>query len=197
MHDEIILASFNKHKAFEIEQIMHPIRVRCLADFGLDIDFDIVEDGADYKENALKKVQAAAAHVKGIIAADDSGLEVAALDGRPGLLSARFGGPGLTDAQRCALLLDEMKEIPVWERQARFICVVAALFPDGTERFFEGEFSGTVTFEPAGSSGFGYDPVVFLPNRGMTVAQLSYEVKNHISHRAQAFLKLKEFLIGK
>jgi XTP/dITP diphosphohydrolase len=196
MEKEIILASFNKNKAFEIGKIMLPVRVRCLADFGVDIDFDAVEDGETYKENALKKMLAAAARVDGIIAADDSGLEVEALGGRPGLLSARYGGADISDMRRCMLLLDEMKNIPEGQRRAKFICIVAARFPDGSHRFFDGELPGTITFEPRGASGFGYDPVVFLPDRGLTVAQLEYEEKNRISHRAQAFLKLRKELIG-
>ncbi len=193
---EIILASYNAHKAREIGAIMSPIVVKSLGELGVEMDFDAVEDGETYSENALKKVHAAAAHVKGIIVSDDSGLEVAALDGRPGLLSARYGGADITDQERCGLLLDEMKTVPDGKRAARFVCIVAALFPDGREELFEGELAGVITREIRGGSGFGYDPVIFLPERGVTVAELAPGEKNKISHRSTAFGKLKQYLLN-
>ena len=196
MAQEIILASYNRNKAREIEKIMAPIRVTCLADLGVDMDFDAVEDGETYRENASKKVRAAAAHVDGIIVADDSGLEVMALDGRPGVHSARYGGSDIDDAARCHVLLDELENTPGDQRAARFVCVVAVRFPDGTEKFFEGELPGVIDFEPHGNNGFGYDPVMLLPDRGLTVAQIPAEDKNSISHRANAFRLLKDFLVS-
>lgn len=192
---EIVLASFNKNKAREIEQIMAPVAVTCLADLGVDIDFDAVEDADTYRENAIKKVRAAAAHASGIICADDSGLEVDALDGRPGVFSARYGGPGLDDALRYTKLIGELSGVPEDRRGARFVCVVAARFPDGREMFFEGELRGVIAAGPRGSSGFGYDPVMFLPRRGKTVAEISAQEKNEISHRAAAFRKFRDYLL--
>ena len=192
---EIILASYNAHKAREIGEIMSPVRVKSLAEFGVELDFDAIEDGATYEENAIKKARAASARVKGIVAADDSGLEVESLGGRPGLLSARYGGAEIPDADRCRLLLDEMKDMPDGRRGARFVCVVAALFPDGREAIFTGECRGVIIREMRGGRGFGYDPVMFLPGRGLTVAELSPEEKNRISHRAIAFKALRDSLL--
>ncbi|MFA6447923.1 MAG: RdgB/HAM1 family non-canonical purine NTP pyrophosphatase [bacterium] len=194
---EIILASFNAHKAREVGEIMAPVAVKSLKEFGVAIDFDAVEDGETYEENAFKKARAAAAHVAGIIAADDSGLEVDALDGRPGLLSARYGGAEISDFERCRLLLEEMKDVPDGRRGARFVCKVAVLFSDGRETLYEGECRGIITRELRGSGGFGYDPVLFLPDRGLTVADLSAEEKNEISHRAIAFRALRSDLMNK
>ncbi len=192
---EIILASFNENKAREIGGIMSPIAVRTLGEFGVGIDFDAVEDGTTYEENAFKKVRAAAAHVNGIIAADDSGLEVYALGGRPGLLSARYGGAETSDADRCRILLEEMKDIPDDNRGARFVCVVAVLFPDGRESVFTGECRGVITREVRGAGGFGYDPVMLLPERGLTVAEIASAEKNRISHRAIAFRAFRDSLM--
>lgn len=192
---EIILASFNKNKAREIEQILSPVAVKCLADLGVNMDFDAIEDADTYRENALIKVRAAAAHASGIICADDSGLEVDALDGRPGVLSARYGGPGLDDAMRYTKLLEELRGVPEARRGARFVCVVAARFPDGRETCFEGELRGVIATAPRGSSGFGYDPVMYLPGLGKTVAEIPLHEKNRISHRAAAFLKLRDHLL--
>jgi len=192
---EIILASFNEHKAREVGRIMAPVAVKALGEFGVVMDFDAVEDGATYEENAFKKVRAAAAHVNGIIAADDSGLEVDALGGRPGLLSARYGGAEISDADRCRVLLDEMKDVPDDKRGARFVCIVAVLFPDGREAVFTGECRGVIIRELRGSSGFGYDPVMLLPERGVTVAEISPDEKNRISHRAIAFRALRDALL--
>lgn len=192
---EIILASFNKHKALEIGAIAAPVAVRSLGEFGVEIDFDAVEDGATYEENAFKKVRAAAARVSGLIAADDSGLEVAALGGRPGILSARYGGAEIPDADRCRLLLEEMKDVPDGDRAARFVCVVAVRHPDGSEQIFTGELRGIITRELRGQGGFGYDPVVYIPELGRTVAELTPDEKNRISHRAKAFAALRDSLL--
>lgn len=196
MYEEIILASFNTNKAREIEAIMSPVRVRCCADLGIDLDFDAVEDGVTYQENAQKKVEAVAALVNGVIVADDSGLEVEALDGGPGVLSARYGGAEISDPERCNLLLGELCDMPESRRGARFVCVVAARFPDGDTKYFEGELRGVIAAEPHGQNGFGYDPVMFLPGRGLTVAQIPAGEKNQISHRAEAFRKLRAALLG-
>jgi len=192
---EIILASYNKNKAREIEKILAPIRVKCLADLGVDMDFDAVEDADTYRENAMKKVRAAAEHVNGVICADDSGLEVDALGGRPGVHSARYGGPGLDDALRYTKLIEDLDGVPETRRGARFVCVVAVRRPDGREEYFEGELRGVIAAAPRGSSGFGYDPVMYLPDLGKTVAEISADEKNRISHRAQAFKKFRNALL--
>jgi len=193
---EIILATYNQGKAREIEAILDPVKVKCLKDLGVEIDFDAVEDGETYAENALRKVRAAAEKVDGIIAADDSGLEVAALDGRPGVHSARYGGPDVPDSKRYRKLLEEMNDVPEGGRSARFFCVVAVRWPEGTEKFFDGECRGEISREPRGGGGFGYDPVFLLPDRGMTMAEIPPEEKNRISHRYHAFRSLRAALLG-
>jgi XTP/dITP diphosphohydrolase len=193
---EIILASFNRHKAREIGAIMAPVGVRSLGEFGIEIDFDAVEDGSTFEENAFKKVRAAAARVSGIIAADDSGLEVEALGGRPGILSARYGGAEIPDAERCRLLIEELKDVPDAARGARFTCVVAVRYPGGREETFTGELRGMITRKLRGAGGFGYDPVMFVPELGRTVAELAPDEKNSISHRAKAFAALRGSMLG-
>lgn len=194
---EIILASYNEGKAKEIEKILSPVKVTSLRALGVTIDFDSVEDGETYEENAIKKVRAAAEKVTGIIVSDDSGLEVAALGGAPGVNSARYGSEGASDEDRCRLLLSELAGVEESGRTARFVCVVAARFLDGKELFFEGECAGRIASEMKGAGGFGYDPVFFIPERALSMAEISREEKNLISHRFKAFSKLKEALMKK
>jgi XTP/dITP diphosphohydrolase len=190
-----ILASYNRHKAQEIRLIVAPVNVETLADLGIDIPLGDVEDGETYEENAFKKVREVAAHVKGIVVSDDSGLEVDALGGRPGIHSARYGGAGLTDRERCELLLRETGAAPGKTLASRFVCVVAARLENGVEHAFRWILEGMITHECRGESGFGYDPVFFLPDRGLTVAEIGPEEKNRISHRARAFTMLRDFLL--
>jgi XTP/dITP diphosphohydrolase len=167
------------------------------ADLGLDLGID--ESGPDYRTNAKIKAEAFA-KASGLPAlADDSGLEVDALNGRPGPLSARYGDDR-TDEERVQRVLSEMRGVPPAKRQARFRCVIALADPDGEVRFAEGECEGLIATGPRGDNGFGYDPVFYLPDRGLTMAELSWEEKNQISHRGQAARKacdlLKEMLDG-
>ena len=127
--------------------------------------------------------------------ADDSGLVVDALGGRPGVLSARYGGEGLTDAQRVELLLGEMDYVPWEERTARFRCVIALAWPGGRLETVEGVIEGIIQYEPEGNNGFGYDPIFHLPERGCTTAQLETSDKNRISHRGQAVRKAAKLLM--
>jgi XTP/dITP diphosphohydrolase len=155
---------------------------------------EIVEDGKSFLENAMKKAAAVSALTGETVLADDSGLEVVALHGAPGIYSARFAGKDADDRQNIQKLLDELKGVPTENRKAAFRCVLVLHRPDGTYDFFEGHWEGRISEAPTGEGGFGYDPVFFLPEEGMTVAQLSPGVKNRISHRARAFAKLKEML---
>lgn len=192
---EILLATNNRHKAAEIARIVAPVRVLCLADLDLAVDLSGVEDGATYEENALKKARpVAAAAPRAIVVADDSGLEVDALDGRPGLHSARYGGDG-PDAKRYELLLGELSGVPPARRAARFICIAAAVFPGGAEYIFKGVREGIITERPRGEGGFGYDPVFLVPETGRTMAELTPDEKNRISHRGIAFRLLRDTLL--
>ncbi len=155
---------------------------------------EIVEDGASFLENALKKARTVAEFTGEIALADDSGLEVEALNGAPGIYSSRYAGNGADDADNIRKLLNDLQGVPPAERGAAFRCVLVLYRPDGRYEAFEGRWAGRITEEPAGEGGFGYDPVFFLPDRGVTVAQIAPDVKNRISHRAQAFGKLKVWL---
>ena len=195
------MASRNQGKLRELLQILQDLDLSLL---GLD-DFpgipEIPEEGASFTENAATKAQEVA-RLTGLPAlADDSGLEVAALAGRPGVFSARYAqdrtAPGLpTDADNWGKLLEEMRDVPWEARQARFVCAIALALPDG--RLFEarGECAGRIALAPLGTQGFGYDPVFWVEEFGATMAQLGPEVKNRISHRARALAALREILVS-
>lgn len=155
---------------------------------------EIVEDGKTFFENALKKARVICEFTGEIVLADDSGLEVDWLGGEPGIFSARYAGEDTTDEKNNRKLLDKMAGVPAEERTARFRCSLVLYYPGGRYETFEGLWHGRISDEPVGAGGFGYDPVFFLPDRGMTVAQLPDDVKNTVSHRAQALHKLKESL---
>jgi XTP/dITP diphosphohydrolase len=155
---------------------------------------EIVEDGNSFQENALQKAKVISKLTGETVLADDSGLEVDALGGAPGIYSARYAGKDADDEQNIRKLLDDLKGIVSENRGAAFRCILVLYPVDGRYETFEGRWEGMIAEKPAGQSGFGYDPVFFLPGEGVTVAQLSSEVKNRISHRAQAFAKLKEAL---
>ncbi len=156
---------------------------------------EIVEDGSTFRENALKKARTIAELTGESCLADDSGLEVQALDGAPGIFSARYAGEGAGDAENIWKLLADLKGVPPAGRDAAFRCVLVLCRPDGQYHTFEGRWTGRIAEEPAGKGGFGYDPVFFLPERGVTVAELPAEIKNRISHRAEAFAKLSAWLL--
>jgi XTP/dITP diphosphohydrolase len=155
---------------------------------------EIDEDGKSFLENALKKARIIAQMTGEIVLADDSGLEVAELDGAPGIYSSRYAGEGADDAKNILKLLDRLKGVPPSRRKAAFRCVLVLCRPDGSYQAFDGRWEGRITEAPAGQGGFGYDPVFFLPERDATVAELPSEIKNRISHRARAFEKLKKIL---
>lgn len=155
----------------------------------------VPDETADtYAGNALIKARAAAGLTGCLVLADDSGLEVDALGGAPGLRSARYGGPGLDDAGRVRLLLDALRAVPAAERTARFRCVIALVEPDGRERLVKGTVEGRIAEAPRGKGGFGYDPVFFYPPLGRTLAELSEAEKARVSHRARAVAGARELL---
>ena len=191
---EVVIATRNPGKFREIKAILSslPLKFLSLEDFP-DIP-EVVEDGATFAENAGKKARMIADFTGRLAIADDSGLAVDALQGRPGVFSSRYAGEKATDRERCQKLLDEMASIPKGKRQARFVCAMAVALPRGRMEVVEGECRGRVTSAPRGKRGFGYDPIFFVPQFGKTMGELEPEEKNRISHRGRALEKLKALL---
>jgi XTP/dITP diphosphohydrolase len=189
----LLIASSNPGKLQEFAALLQPLAVVTPAELGLSVHIE--ETGETFAANALLKARAFAA-ASGLIAlADDSGLEVDALGNAPGVLSARFGGPGLTDAQRCELLLERLAALPSGTgRQARFRCCVTAAAPDGRTCAATGTLEGSITTQMRGTGGFGYDSVFLVPSLGQTVAQIPAERKNRLSHRARALRRIGPLL---
>ncbi len=191
---DLFLATNNKGKIREYEQLLAPLQIKLWTPYILGIKFTVREDGTSYAENARLKalcyVQASGMPTL----ADDSGLEVDALDGAPGIRSARYAGDEASDAERYELLLQELKDVPLEKRTARFRCVLVLATPKGKLYSTEGICEGLISFEPRGSHGFGYDPIFFLPEYGQTMAELPPELKNRISHRARAVQKMLPIL---
>lgn len=152
---------------------------------------EIVEDGDTFFENALKKARVVSEYTGEVVLADDSGLEVDFLGGKPGVCSSRYSGPDATDESNVEKLLREMKGVPMDKRGASFVCALVLYRPDGTFDSFEGRWQGKIGHEPVGNEGFGYDPVFIVPELGLTVAELPLETKNGMSHRSKAFGELK------
>lgn len=181
----LLVATANPGKLREMRAILASLPLRVVSPEDIGLSLSVVEDCATFRGNALIKARAYAA-ASGLPAlADDSGLEVDALEGRPGVHSARYGGKGASDAGRRRLLLRELKGVPVELRQARFRCVVVLEW-DGYMHMTEGEVEGRITTEERGSGGFGYDPIFLLPELGRTMAELAPEEKNALSHRGRA-----------
>lgn len=153
---------------------------------------DVVEDGNSFFENALKKAKIISEHTGEIVLSDDSGLEVDYLGGEPGVYSSRYSGEYGTDDTNIKKLLGSLEGVPIDKRSASFVCILVLYLPEGRYFDFEGRLQGLISDSPAGDGGFGYDPVFFLSDKGLTVAQLPSDVKNQISHRARAIEKLKE-----
>lgn len=193
---ELVLATRNLDKGRELAALLGDlnIRIRTLADFS-DAP-EVVEDGATCEANAIKKAMEIARATGRAAVADDTGLEVDALGGRPGVYAARYAGEGATYEDNCRKLLHELKGIPPERRTARFLTVAALALPEGDVRIAHGILEGLIAETPVGLQGFGYDPVFFVPELGKTLAELAPAEKNRISHRARAFTKLREMLIG-
>jgi len=190
------IATTNAGKLRELRQMLSPqgIEVRGLDDLP---DLHIVENGNSFADNALIKAQAVLAATGEPVVADDSGLEVDALGGQPGIYSARFGGlEGVEhEAARRQLLLEMLRDVPVAKRTARFVCVLVYLRPGGDPQFFRGTVEGRIGLTERGQNGFGYDPIFELPERQATIAELPSAEKNAISHRGRALAALVDFLI--
>ena len=189
MIKEVVLATGNKGKVKEFSNLLEGVFGKIISLSDLGSPPEVIEDGLTFRDNALKKAREIAQYSGKLTLADDSGLEVDALNGRPGIYSARYSGEGATNKTNIVKLLAELGDNP--NRKARFVCVLALVDPNGEELVVEGFCEGVILDEPRGEGGFGYDPVFYLPDRRKTMAELEPELKNTISHRANALKKLK------
>ena len=191
---EIVVATANSGKLREIEDALQGMKVQIVALTDFSPLPPIEEDGKTFRENALKKARVTAQRSGRLTIADDSGLEVDYLQGKPGVRSARFAGEGASDAENNRKLLRLLEGVPSLERGATFRCVIAVVSPQGKEVCAEGACRGVIGDTERGRQGFGYDPLFFLPELGKTLAELPLETKNRVSHRGRALAALKEAL---
>ena len=192
---KVVLASKNKHKLVEIKQITDKFDMELILQSELGVDIDVEENGTTFEENSFIKADAVMKATGLPALADDSGIAVDALNGEPGIYSARYGfDPSLDDWGRLELLLKNTEKVPDGQRQAQFVCVITMVTPDGQVIQARGEIHGELTREPRGENGFGYDPIFFYPPLGKTTAELSAEEKNAVSHRANALKSFYEKL---
>ncbi|MDA0700167.1 MAG: RdgB/HAM1 family non-canonical purine NTP pyrophosphatase [bacterium] len=189
-----VLATLNAGKVREFAAGLQGTGIRLAAAVDLGLDRFPPETGATYEENALGKAGFAAVRLGRVALADDSGLEVDALGGAPGVRSARFGGPGLTDGERIAHLLDRIKHVPRPQRTARFVAVIVVASPSGAVATFQDSTEGTILLGPRGDGGFGYDPVFHSTDLGMTFAESTVAEKQRVSHRGRALARLRDWL---
>lgn len=194
---KIIFATGNENKMKEIRQIMGELPVEILSMKQAGITADIVEDGTTFEENALIKAKAIAEITKEIVLADDSGLEIDALNKEPGIYSARYMGEDTSYRIKNQNLIERLEGVEEDKRTARFVCAIAAAFPDGEVITTIGTVEGRIAHEEKGENGFGYDPIFYVPEFGCTTAELSDEEKNKISHRGNALRAMKEKLLLK
>lgn len=190
---KVVLATNNRHKVEEIKAYLQDLDVTLLTPSPL---VGVKEEGVTLRENALQKARAVAKVFGGWALADDTGLFVEALEGRPGVFSSRYAGEGASYQDNVQRLLEEMRPVPAEKRGAYFSCVIALVHPDGREVTVEGRLEGSIAQETQGDQGFGYDPIFFLPDRGCTLAEIPLEEKNKISHRGRALFKIKGVLEG-
>ena len=189
MIKEVVLATGNQGKVKEFSKLLEGVFENVISLKELDSPPEVIEDGVTFRDNALKKAREIAQYSGKLTLADDSGLEVDALNGEPGVYSARYSGEGATDQSNIEKLLFELGANS--NRKARFVCVLALVDPNGEELVVEGFCEGEIMDEPRGECGFGYDPVFYLPDRDLTMAEIDQEEKNKISHRSNALKQLK------
>ena len=190
----LLVATRNAGKLRELNELLGGLPMRCLSLDDMGLSDEVAETGHSFLDNALLKARGYA-RLSGLVTlADDSGLEVDALDGAPGVQSARWAGPQASDLDRIHLLLERLRGVPAERRGAQFHCVAAVATLDGVFQTTEGTIRGRIIDEPRGSHGFGYDPVFFIPELGQTMAELAPEVKNRISHRARALTAMRPSL---
>lgn len=194
---KVVLASRNKHKLEEISKITQKFDMELVLESQLGVDIDVEETGSTFEENSYLKAEAVMKATGLPALADDSGIAVDALNGEPGIYSARYGfDDSLDDWGRLQLLLKNTEQVPDDQRQAKFVCVITLVTPQGQTIQARGEVHGTLLRAPAGENGFGYDPIFYYPPLGKSLAQVTAEEKNQVSHRANAlkvfYEKLKE-----
>lgn len=199
--DKIIFATGNEHKMAEIRMILEDVGMQILSQKEAGIQADVVEDGNTFEENALIKAEEIAKIARenpefqnAVILADDSGLEIDYLNKEPGIYSARYMGEDTSYDIKNRSLLERLEGVPDKKRTARFVCAIAAAFPDGTSQVVRGTMEGIIGNEIAGENGFGYDPIFFLPEYGCTSAELAPEKKNELSHRGEGLRKMREII---
>lgn len=183
-----VMATHNRHKVRELQRILEPMHIEVTT---AQLD-EVEETGTTFAENAFLKAEAACKQTGLPAVADDSGIAVDALNGAPGVYSARYAGENATDADRNRKLLDELKDVPAEQRTARFVSAICVVYPDGTRTDVEGTCEGSVAFAPRGNDGFGYDPIFLVGEK--TYAELTPAEKDAISHRGKALRKLAEYL---
>ena len=194
MANKIIFATGNQNKMCEIREIYQDQDYEILSMKEAGIELDIVEDGTTFEENALIKAKAVAQCCDAVVLADDSGLEIDYLNKEPGVYSARYMGEDTSYEIKNANLIQRLEGVPKEQRTARFVCAVAAVFPDGTNKVVRGTIEGYIGYEPQGEHGFGYDPIFYVDAYGCSTASLEPEEKNRISHRGNALRMMKDEL---
>lgn len=194
---KIVFATSNEGKMKEVRMILADLNVEVLSLKEAGINADIVEDGKTFEENALIKARTISKYTDAIVLADDSGLEVDFINKEPGVYSARYMGEDTSYHIKNASIIERLAEAVGEERSARFVCVIAAVFPDGSSKTTKATIEGLIGYEEKGENGFGYDPILYVPEYDMTTAQMSSELKNSISHRGKALEMMKKEIIKK
>ena len=194
MKRRIIFATGNAGKLKEIREILDDLDCQICSMKEIGIDIPIEENGKTFEENAIIKAKAVAAACGELVLADDSGLVIDYLNGEPGIYSARYLGEDTSYSIKNAHLIQKLEGVPDDQRTARFVCVIAAAFPEGEVLTTYGEIEGRIGYQEKGTNGFGYDPIFYLPAYGKTTAELSKREKNNISHRGEALRRMKEEL---
>lgn len=195
MKERLIFATKNKHKMIEIKEILSGIPYEVVSMEEIGVDIDVVEDGLTFEENAIKKAVEIMKVTNSLVLADDSGLEIDFLNKEPGIYSARYLGVDTPYPEKNQIIIDKLEGVEGEERSARFVCVIAASFPDGKVLTARGTIEGLIYDKIMGQNGFGYDPIFFVPEYNKTTAEMDSDQKNAISHRGQALRKMKELIV--
>ena len=194
MERKVVFATSNEGKMKEVRAILEDLGMEVLSMKEAGIHVDVVEDGTTFEENAVIKATEIQKVCGEIVLADDSGLEIDYLNKEPGIYSARYMGEDTSYRIKNRNLIDRLEGVEDEKRTARFVCAIAAAFPDGTVEVTRGTIEGRIGYEESGENGFGYDPIFYVPEYGCTTAQLSPEQKNEVSHRGKALRKMKEIM---